>query len=70
QALVMEHGRFVVLAASGDPDPERKVLENAAGLQRQHLCVTLKVLGLAEKSVGLLNFARKCSNQPKISSVS
>lgn len=55
QALVMEHGRFNVLAASGDPDPERKVLEMQLDYN-SNVQQDVESAGLGGKIGGLLEF--------------
>ncbi len=55
QALVMEHGRFNMLAASGDPDPERKVLEMQLDYN-SNILQEVDSLGLGGKIGGLLEF--------------
>jgi len=55
QALVMEHGRFNLLAASGDPDPERKVLEMQLDYN-SNILQEVDSIGLGGKIGGLLEF--------------
>ncbi len=55
QALVMEHGRFNMLAASGDPDPERKVLEMQLDYN-SNILQDVESAGLGGKIGGLLEF--------------
>ena len=55
QALVMEHGRFNMLSASGDPDPERKVLEMQLDYN-SNILQDVESAGLGGKIGGLLEF--------------